>query len=168
MVKIDRDGNVFALASGAPYLNGKAYFNGRACTLIKTVPGRARALSLISPRKLAEEARPKRPFDVARPGLWIEGAEWLHGPVGAEGHQGSGGACSCYVNGNFDLDYFGRSFAPEVDRFRVVVLDTNGNVILRIGRYGNVEDGEPLVAAGVTHKRVGASLTLPGVANTVE
>ncbi|MFO7900492.1 MAG: hypothetical protein R6V58_15710 [Planctomycetota bacterium] len=43
------------------------------------------------------------------------------------------------------MDYYGRSFAPEVDRFRVVVLDTDGNAILRIGRYGIVDDGMPLV-----------------------
>jgi len=28
------------------------------------------------------------------------------------------------------------------------VLDTNGNLILRVGRYGNVEDGKPLEPAG--------------------
>ena len=28
------------------------------------------------------------------------------------------------------------------------MLDTSGNLILRVGRYGNVDDGKPLVAAG--------------------
>jgi hypothetical protein len=30
----------------------------------------------------------------------------------------------------------------------VAVLDTNGNLITRIGQYGNLEDGKPLVAEG--------------------
>jgi hypothetical protein len=30
----------------------------------------------------------------------------------------------------------------------VAILDSNGNVITRIGRFGNVDDGKPLVAAG--------------------
>ena len=42
----------------------------------------------------------------------------------------------------------GRSFVPEVRRFRIAVLDSAGNLILRIGRYGNVGDGRPLVADG--------------------
>ena len=48
----------------------------------------------------------------------------------------------------FDLDLFGRSFAPEVIRGKVAVLDSNGNLILRVGQLGNVDDGKPLVAAG--------------------
>ena len=30
----------------------------------------------------------------------------------------------------------------------MAVLDTNGNLILRVGRYGNVDDGKPLIAQG--------------------
>ena len=150
-VEIDRDNNVYLIAAGTPYLNGKPYFNGRGCTLMKLVPGKMKGLAAakaIVP--LPEELRPKRLVDMTRPGIWVEGAEWLFGPVGADGHWGSGGRCHCRVLGRFALDYFGRSFAPEVDRFRVVVLDTNGNVILRIGRYGNVDDGMPLVKPDTT------------------
>jgi len=42
-----------------------------------------------------------------------------------------------------DLDYFARSFAPEPDQYSVAVLDSSGNLILRIGQYGNVDDGRP-------------------------
>ena len=42
------------------------------------------------------------------------------------------------------MDGFGRSFAPEPDIYRVAVLDGAGNLILRVGRYGNVDDGMPL------------------------
>lgn len=144
-VQIDRAGSVYLLLAGTPYLDGKVYFNGRGCTLVKVKPGKFKALTAGGIIPLAPEVQPKRPMDITRPGLWLEGAEWHFGPVGADGHYGSGGKCDCYVNARFALDYYGRSFAPEVDRFRVVVLDTAGNVILRIGRYGNVDDGVPLV-----------------------
>jgi hypothetical protein len=145
MLRLDRDGYLYALAAGTPHIDGKRYFNGRGCTLAKIKPGKMKGLTVKGILPLPPALRPKRPVDITRPGIWLEGAEWLFGPVGAEGHYGSGGKCSCYVNGNFDLDYFGRSFTPEVDRFRAVVLDANGNVILRIGRYGNVDDGVPLL-----------------------
>jgi hypothetical protein len=144
-LQIDRDNNVYVLAASTPYLDGKRYFNGRGCTLLKLKPGKMKALTPGGLIPLPKAQRPKRPFDMTRPDMWVEGAEWLFGPVGADGHYGSGGKCSCYVNGRFALDYFKRSFAPEIDRFRVVVLDTNGNVITRIGRYGNVDDGMPLI-----------------------
>jgi hypothetical protein len=150
-VEIDRDNNVYLLAAGTPYLDGQPYFNGRGCTLLKLVPGKLHGLAAakqIVP--LPEELKPKRYLDITRPGIWLEGAEWLFGPVGADGHYGSGGRCHCRVQGRFALDYFGRSFAPEVDRFRIVVLDANGNVILRVGRYGNVDDGMPLVRPETT------------------
>jgi hypothetical protein len=35
------------------------------------------------------------------------------------------------------VDDFGRSFFPDQGRFRVVVLDTNGNRIAHVGGYGN-------------------------------
>jgi len=144
-LQIDREGYVYILCAGTPYLDGKKYFNGRGCTLIKLKPGKMKCLTPGGIIKLPKAQWPKRPYDMTRPNMWVEGAEWLFGPVGADRHYGSGGKCSCYVNGRFALDYYGRSFAPEVDRFRVVVLDTNGNVVLRIGRYGNVDDGLPLV-----------------------
>jgi hypothetical protein len=49
-----------------------------------------------------------------------------------------GGGCHCHCTGcDFDVDDFGRSFAPDNGRQRVTVLDTNGNVIVHIGAYGN-------------------------------
>ena len=75
---------------------------------------------------------------------WVKGAEWMYGGVG---YGGQGGSCTCW-HARFHLDYFARSFVPEVRRYRVAVLDAAGNLILRIGRYGNVDDGKPLDAKG--------------------
>jgi NHL repeat-containing protein len=44
--------------------------------------------------------------------------------------------CNCQA-GRFDVDEFGRSFFPDAGRFRVGVLDTNGNEITFAGSYGN-------------------------------
>jgi len=92
---------------------------------------------------------PKRPIDVSsapQGPAWFQDAEWLYGGVGYGG-KNPGNGCACW-NARFTLDEFARSFAPEVDRYHVAVLDKAGNLILRIGQYGNVDDGKPLVARG--------------------
>ncbi len=58
-------------------------------------------------------------------------------PTGA----GSGG-CTCYVP-RFDLDGFDRLFVPDVARFSVKVLDGRGNLLTRIGSYGNADSAGP-------------------------
>ena len=35
-----------------------------------------------------------------------------------------------------------------MDHYSVAVLDSNGNLILRIGQYGIMDDGRPLIAKG--------------------
>ena len=47
------------------------------------------------------------------------------------------------VRGNFDVDWFGRVWYPDLGRFRVGVLDTNGNVITTFGGYGNADSCGP-------------------------
>jgi hypothetical protein len=46
------------------------------------------------------------------------------------------GDCVCY-NSRFDLDGFDRAWVPMSINFSVNALDANGNVILRVGSYGN-------------------------------
>ena len=46
------------------------------------------------------------------------------------------GGCVCY-NSRFDLDGFERAWVPMSQNFSVNAIDANGNVILRIGSYGN-------------------------------
>jgi hypothetical protein len=76
--------------------------------------------------------------------VWSPGADWLYGGVGFAGFNSprAGGGCACWFS-RFALDYFARSIAPEVDHYSVAVLDSNGNLILRIGRYGNADSAGP-------------------------
>ena len=50
--------------------------------------------------------------------------------------------CSC-EGLRFDVDGYGRVFAPDAARFRIVVLDTNGNEIGAFGQYGNQDSAGP-------------------------
>jgi hypothetical protein len=67
----------------------------------------------------------------------MQGALWMH-PGVAHCGDASVGNYHCHCTGcDFDVDDFGRTFAPDNGRQRVTVLDTNGNVILHFGAYGN-------------------------------
>ncbi len=160
-VALDKDDNLYATCTEARWVNGKVHHNRQTGTLFKVKPdvgklmittGQAACVEV----KLKPESTPKRPPDVFNSGgkKWLENADWLYGGVSFSGKGAgkAGGGCSCY-NARFTLDYFARSFAPEVDRYHVAVLDSNGNLILRVGRYGNVDDGVPLVKDGSPGKR---------------
>ena len=125
-----------------------------AGTVIKLKPKQSRVVSSKSRVSipLPQTQRPQRDIDVRSStagAAWVEGAEWLYGGVGYGGFNTSraGGGCHCW-NSKFALDLLARSFAPEMDHYSVAVLDSAGNLILRIGKYGNVDDGVPLVRDG--------------------
>lgn len=151
-VKIDRDENIYFMHTPSRVLDGKKYFNEMSETLTKVKPKKAKVISKSkrAPVPLPESGAPKRPLDIYAGGVgavWVENAEWFYGGVGYAGFNTAhaGGGCACWFS-RFTLDYFARSFAPEPHLFGVAVLDTNGNLILRIGRFGNVDAGKPLVA----------------------
>jgi len=153
-VEIDRDGNLYALVKGHAPAAGKRKLNPYGMTLVKAKAGAARVLSNKgTPVPLPAGQRPDRPYDLVGsiPGswngvkAWVVGAEWLRSGVGIDSKHA---ACHCEANSQLALDYFGRSFVSEVHRYDVAAFDTNGNPILRIGRYGNVDDGMPLERAG--------------------
>jgi NHL repeat len=50
--------------------------------------------------------------------------------------------CNCEST-RFDVDEFGRVWYPDLGRFRVVCLDTNGNEITYFGAYGNADSAGP-------------------------
>jgi DNA-binding beta-propeller fold protein YncE len=91
----------------------------------------------------------------------VQGALWIRPGVSHVGDMGiSGGGEHCHCTGcDFDVDDFGRAFAPDNGRQRVTVLDTNGNVILHFGGYGNQDSCGPeiginfLIGLAVTERQ---------------
>ncbi len=68
----------------------------------------------------------------------LQGALWWRFGCSAVLNMHGHGSKYCHCTGtDFDVDDFGRSFYPDPLRFRVGVLDTNGNEILHFGAYGN-------------------------------
>ncbi len=161
-LSIDRDDNIYALWAARRLLPGQnasstspeseGYLPISSETLVKFKPGKGKVLSSKGAAvDLPKDMRPSRSPD-ARGAVggaqWAEGAEWMYGGVGFGGfipHWAP--KCSCW-NARPTLDLYARSFATELARSRVAVLDTNGNLIMRIGKYGNVDDGRPLVLDG--------------------
>ncbi len=83
----------------------------------------------------------------------VTGAEWAHFGIS---HLPLF-YCNC-ENTRFDVDPFGRVWYPDLGRYRVGVLDTNGNLITTFGSYGNADSNGPeiafawLVGVGATDK----------------
>ncbi len=144
---IDPNGDVYLLVRGPRVYGDNKVFGGFGGTLAK-FKGSKGGRYLSSRRTvipLTDQTTPERPPDLKmsyQGAVWIEGAEWLYSGVGFC----RPGPCQCW-NCRFALDYLGRSFVPENLRSQFAVLDTNGNLIMRIGRYGNVDDGKPLSPA---------------------
>jgi NHL repeat-containing protein len=152
-IGLDRHDNIYVMSSSSRIIGGKPYdpklTDDLSETIIKARPHAARILSAGRrvPVPITPELRPKRSMDIkgsTTGPAWVEGAEWLYGGVGFAGKNAAwaGGGCCCW-NSRFNIDYFARSFAPELRHFSVAVLDSSGNLIMRIGQYGNVDDGRP-------------------------
>jgi hypothetical protein len=74
----------------------------------------------------------------------LQGALWWRYGFSFLGDINSGGARDCHCTyTDFDVDDFGRAFYPDQGRFRVNVLDANGNEILHFGDYGNQDNCGP-------------------------
>jgi len=117
-IALDRDLNLTVMAHRAARVGGKPYFLKTTASVVKFLR--------------ETDKYPAPPKDA-----------WQYGGVGFAKPP----HCSCY-HSRFAQDCFGRSFAPEQDIFGVAVLDAAGNLILRVGKYGNVDDGQPLAAEG--------------------
>jgi hypothetical protein len=160
-VEIDADNNVYMLAHASRVLNGRVHPNPMIDTLVKMKPSGQKIVCAggkDAPVPVNPGNRPDRREDVrGMTGFgrraWFESAEWLYGGVGASARSLSASACHCEANSGMALDYFGRTFAPALHRYEVVAIDTAGNAIVRIGRFGNVDDGIPLIEDGGARKR---------------
>jgi len=141
-VFLDNANNVYIMATPARQANNKELDDGMTSTLMKFKIGKGKLLISQGEIPLPDNEAPKRPKEIHK--MWVENAEWLYGGVGFAGFNSktNGGGCACWF-ARFKLDYFARSFAPEVTQFSVAVLDSNGNLITRIGRYGNADSAGP-------------------------
>lgn len=78
----------------------------------------------------------------------VKGALWRHpgfAIVPTSDLNWGDPCCMCMVS-HLAVDGYGRVFVPNAFRFCVEVLDTNGNLLGRVGRYGNADAGGQEVA----------------------
>jgi hypothetical protein len=81
----------------------------------------------------------------------VEGLRWQYGGISPATLSG----CIC-GNSRFDLDGFDRAFVPAMQTFSINVLDANGNLVTRIGSYGNADSrgaDSPVVDPKTGHLR---------------
>jgi len=150
---IDKNDDLYVLAATTRILDGKRYFDYMTGTAMKFRLGKAKVITTNEKVRipLAAADGPKRPQELDHGSVgpaWAEGVQWFYGGVGFAGKNSPvGHACACW-NSRFCLDYYARSFVPEIQHYTVGVLHTSGNLILRNGRYGNEDDGMPLTKGG--------------------
>jgi hypothetical protein len=82
-------------------------------------------------------------FDLDHNSGYATGALWAYGGITGQ----SGGDCNCN-NQRLDQDPWARFWIPATGLFSVMVIDSNGNRIARLGRYGNMDDTEADLKAG--------------------
>jgi hypothetical protein len=69
----------------------------------------------------------------------ITGAEWIRPGFSVMTAQAGPCRCGC-ATGRFDLDPFERLWIPDAIRSRVDVVDTNGNTLLVVGKFGKISE----------------------------
>lgn len=141
-IGLDQKNNIYMMNGSPRVIEGKRYPNRWTGTVMKFPISGGKLLykgdgGLPIPLPVAQE--PKRSLDLES--LWVENASWFFGGVGFMG-KNSGNGCACW-NSRMAFDYLNRTFAPELERYSVAVLDSNGNLITRIGKYGNRDSMGP-------------------------
>lgn len=144
-LNMDINDNIYMMVAGRGRSNGEIYYHPISCTYVKTKP-KSRFINSEAVVPIPDKERPQREPEILEAdfagNIWIEGSDWYLGGVGFDGKRNK---CHCPSQSRPALDLYARSFLPEVDRYSVLVVDSSGNEILRIGRYGNIEDGLPLI-----------------------
>jgi hypothetical protein len=142
-VTIDRDGNLYVAYTGLP--DGQKVLDGMDPSSAGSGhPGRVGAGSLVKYRGLGG----KFPLNVG-PGQKFTGGKELPGSLwaygGIVGQTGAGCGCG---HVRVVIDGWARNWIPANHLCSVTVIDSNGNRIARLGRYGNVDDTEADLKAG--------------------
>jgi hypothetical protein len=154
-VHMDEDGDLYFSVLRVKMVNGKPFLQGRGGNfgtdepidrrnrnpftgcLMKSEPRSVRFLHPHS--KVQMDPMPTGPVDVTggKGGrAWVRGVKWIYAGAGPQ----SAGGCTC-PSMRPHLDWYKRTFLPESYRHSIGVLDTNGNVIMHIGSYGNFDSG---------------------------
>lgn len=156
-VGMDDDFNYYVMSGATRILDGKKYENGWSGALLKLPykPTNVLTTSKKIPLPLDQSSYPKKPADVVMGSkkFWVNDAEWFYGAVGFAG-KNAGVGCACF-NARMTFDYLNRSFVPELERYSVAVLDSAGNLICRIGKYGNANSQGPKSAEPLGGDEVG-------------
>lgn len=119
---------------------GGEFFGGRGDHEIKEDQKKG-----LPPDPKAPDGTPRYKTGYLNLDAWVKGALWRcagYGPVPASGLNWGDPSCTCWT-ARLAVDDYGRVFVPNVFRFSVEMLDTNGNHIARIGRYGNADSAGP-------------------------
>ena len=161
-MQMDEDGSIYFVTARPRLYGHKHFLFGRGGTfgrpehkanswpftgtLIKSKPNTQ--VRIIQRKSvIAMDPLPKRPAQLMTIGFpnnqhsrkalqcWVEGAEWLY--AGASPIVSTG--CSCFRQ-HLGLDWYKRVYVPEAYRHSIGILDTNGNLVMHLGRYGNFDD----------------------------
>ncbi len=168
-VHLDEDGRIY-LVNASPRVRGGRFFlqdkGGRygvekpkkrnrqpfTGTLMRT---RAKDVRYkMAGAAIKMDQNPDRPAELATHGFpdtfrektslaWVDGAEWFY--AGASPIKSTG--CSCQKL-SFYLDWYKRSYVPEAYRHSIGVVDTNGNLIMHHGEFGNFDDAAGMPKGG--------------------
>ncbi|MCK5529485.1 MAG: hypothetical protein KAI74_07355 [Kiritimatiellae bacterium] len=71
---------------------------------------------------------------------YVDGSTWVKDgfTIAPRGYN----TCYCYTS-HFAVDYWNRTFIPDIGQFNVQMSDANANTIISFGDYGNEDSGGP-------------------------
>ena len=123
----------FGPDGGAFYGRGSMHYGGR------------RNRAQVADAENAPESAPEYRSGYLYQRVKVVGAKWRYpgmGIVPSSERLWGDPSCVCMTS-RLAVDPYGRVFAPNVFRFCVEMLDTDGNRIARLGKYGNADDRGP-------------------------
>ena len=145
-IRMAPDGHFILGVGGHQNVDGKAHIGG---SLAKFTSQNGKLFSESAPIKL--DPLPDRAPDFFGNGrMWAQNMFWS--VPGLDQLQFIGSAtgdypCQCY-HCRFDTDPYGRTFMPSAYAYHVKIVDTAGNRICEVGRFGNAD--KPAMKQGDT------------------